>query len=172
MQIDPKPLSPDDVAGFDASIVTIGGQPAGICLKLRRLDGRDHVLHLRPLQSSRLVRAIEQYIEQGDHQALMVLFHEDPRLTADLSEQHPYNTLLSMWPKLGEEETGNARRSTDVEESTFTGKGPFVIYRVKFVSGETSEFRLHECVAFNIWGFLTKMVNDADMLLGRPGGSA
>jgi len=77
-----------------------------------------------------------------------------------------------MSPELCPEEAGDLRHSTDVEESTFTGKGSFVTYRVRFVNGDTSEFRLHECIAFNIWGFITKMVNDADALLGSTGGSA
>jgi len=171
-EIDPNPLGYEDVAGFNATIVTLNGEPAGVCLKLRRLKGSDHVLHLRPVESSRLVRAIEQYMQLGNHQGLMMQFHCTPSLTDGLSAQHPYNTLLNMSPAFAPDEAGEVRHSTDVEESTFTGKGEFVTYRVRFVSGETAEFRLHECIAFNIWGFVTKMAQDADLLSGLAGGTA
>ncbi|WP_454688236.1 hypothetical protein [Achromobacter aloeverae] len=170
--IDPNPLSNDDVAAFNATIVSVRGQPVGICLKLRRLDGQDQLLHLRPAQSRKLVNAIVDYIENGDHQALMFQFHNDQRLTANLSQLHPYNTLLSMTPEFGPLEAGDLRRSSDVEESTFIGKGSFFTYRVKFVDGATAEFRLHECVAFNVWGFITKMVDDTGKLMGSVKGTA
>lgn len=171
-EIDPNPLRPDDIASFNATIVTARGIPVGTCLKLRRLDGRDHVLHLRPEQAGRLFKALEEYMEHGNHQGLMLAFHNDPALVEKLAPTHPYNTLLTMSPAFNEGEAGDLRRATDVAESQFAARGAFVTYQAGFSSGDRAEFRLHECVAFNLWGFINKMVSDAGVLYGQAGGNA
>lgn len=172
LEINPNPLGPDDVASFNAGIVTSNGQPRGTCVKLRRLDGRDHLLHLRPEQGGRLVKALQEYIEHGKHQGLMLALYEDPGLVEKLPATHPYNTLVSMQPKMSHDEAGHLQESTDVVESTFSARGSFVTYQVKFRSGEEAEYRLHECVAFNMWGFISKMVADAETLFHGAAGSA
>ena len=171
-KIDPNPLGPDDVASFNAGIVTSQGQPRGTCVKLRRLDGRDHLLHLRPEQGGRLAKALQEYIEHGKHQGLMLELYKHPGLVEKLPATHLYNTLVSMQPKMSHEEAGHRQESTDVVESTFSARGSFVTYHVKFKSGEEAEYRLHECVAFNLWGFISKMVADAETLCYGASGNA
>ena len=77
-----------------------------------------------------------------------------------------------MQPTIATDEAADLKEATDVVESTFSARGSFVTYEVKFRSGATAQFRLHECVAFNLWGFIHKMVADAEVLFHGDAGNA
>lgn len=160
----PKPA---DIAAFAATIITHRGQPAGICIKFRRFDGASALVHLTPQENARLLGALKEYMERGRHEGLMFQFYDNPALAEVLADSHPYNTLLSMAPPLASEEAGEARKATTVVKSTFADRGSHFVYRAGFADGSTAEFSLHECVAFNVWGFITKMEQDSRLLFGH-----
>jgi hypothetical protein len=110
---------------------------------------------------------LKEYMETGRHKGLMLQFYDNPTLAEDLADTHPYNTLLSMAPPLTPEEAGEARKATTVVKSTFAEHGSYFIYRVGLADGSAAEFALHECVAFNVWGFITKMEQDSQLLFGH-----
>lgn len=165
-------LQPTDVASFTASIITFQGNPVGTCIKFRHFDQTESLLHVQPRETNRLLGAINQYMEQGRHQSLMLKFYENPALAQDLSTDHPYNTLLNMTPKMSEDEAGTARKATSVEESSFADQESVFVYRVRYADGGNAEFKLHECIAFNLFGFIFKMQQDNAILGGAAGGTA
>lgn len=168
-----KPLlQPGDIASFNVTIVTSKGRPVGTCIKFRRFGGSDQMVHLRPEEGGRLMAALEEYYLNGRHKNLMYHFHHHPEIAGALPDSHPYNTLLSMKPPLEPGEAGALTKQTDVVESTFADRGEFLMYRVRFTSGERAEFPLHECVAHNLCSFIAKMVDDAGQLFGDSRGSA
>lgn len=168
----PPLLQPDDVASFNATIVTLKGEPVGLCIKFRRFNRVDHLLHLRPEEGGRLMAALSEYFVHGRHKNVLLSLAQDPSAAASLPKSHPYNTLVSMSPELSSDEAGGVSKKTDVIKSTFADRGEFLVYRVCFKSGDQAEFSLHECVAHNLYPFIEKMIEDADKLFGRAGGQA
>lgn len=152
------------VASFEAGIVTVKGEPVGICVKFRYFDGTGALSHWPTKQLAHLIRGLLEYGESGRHDQFMFKASANPQIVDSLPPRHPYHTLLNERPELSADEVGMSSPKTRVTSCIFVDRGPTFVLRPEYADGSKAEIFMHEYTVFSLWGYLQEYIKAYDML--------
>ncbi len=145
------------VSSFEAGIISVQSQKAGMCIKFRMFDGSDITQHYPLPQFSELLRGLTEYVNSGRHTKFFFRAHEDNSLVANLNPRHPYHTLLTEKPGLTEDEIGGVNKQSMVADVVCIDRGMSFILRCTYVVSGGVDIPMHEYTAFSLLGYLQEI---------------
>jgi hypothetical protein len=160
------------VSSFESGIITSKGDWVGVCLKLSMFDRSEKIMHWPMDRFVDLMTSLETYANSLGNNAFMIQAQANPKIVENISDRHPYHTLLSEKPKLTLDEVGTTGPSSSVFDADFVLRGPTFEIRPVFADQHTECIFFHEYTALSMFLYLDSYLEAGRKLSGPVGGNA
>lgn len=156
------------VGSFSIGVMTYNSKPLGFCIKFWNYDNTTCLTHWTMPQSGKLIGALMEYLERGQHTALVARIENNPEIVKSFEADHPYFTLNSKAPELSTVEVSSVKKDSNIQDTKWTGRKDKLIMQIIFENGSNKEFVFHEYLVTSLIGYIINTASDTDVLLTDP----